>query len=471
MNDNSEKDSGLQSPFSKWQALAFSAPTMGQMFFLGPMGVIQGIFAKHYGIALTTIAAVLLIGRLFDAVTDPLIGHYSDRYRARTGTRKPFVLVGGLCLILCSYFLFVPPDDVSVSYFIFWSLLYYLSLTMMWVPTNAWASEVSSDSVERTILFTILVFVRKIGMLLFYSIPFLPLFETNEITPETLRVSVVVGAVVLLLGLFCAMKYAPSGSPPALAEKDATRKAKSAAFKDMYDAIKRNRPFQLFTLTYMCLGLGSGMYAGLFFIFIDTFLGQGEMFATLSIVGLIVGLLFTPVFYKAVVFLGKKRTWFIATSIMLGSTLYTGQLVPGESLFIELVIVYMITVLGGLCSVVIAMPMLSETIDYGLLNDKTERRGTYFAVLSLMAKAEHALGLSLGLAIVGWLGFDATATVHDESSVFAMHMAISWVPAVFFSIGLFSIWLTPLDERRCAIICRWLQRRAKYEFTERQRLE
>ena len=80
-----------------------------------------------------------------------------------------------------------------------------------------------------------------------------------------------------------------------------------------------------------------------------------------------------------------------------------------------------------------------------------------------MAKAQAALGLSLGLAIVGWLGFDATATTHNESSAFAIHMAISWVPAAILAVGLFFIWRYPLDERRCAIIARRLQRRTQYE--------
>jgi|TARA_B110000114_G_scaffold184850_1_gene229738 MFS family permease len=91
--------------------------------------------------------------------------------------------------------------------------------------------------------------------------------------------------------------------------------------------------------------------------------------------------------------------------------------------------------------------------------DKAERRGSYFSIFTLMTTAQGALGLSLGLALAGWLGFDATATTHDESSAFAIHLAISWVPAVILSIGLFFIWRYPLDERRCAIIARRLQRR------------
>ena len=211
-------------------------------------------------------------------------------------------------------------------------------------------------------------------------------------------------------------------------------------------------------------GLGVGMFLGLFFIFVDAFLGRGELFATLSVIGMVAGLLLTPVVYKIVLILGKKNTWLMAAVTVLSGIVYLGQLSPSEGVFVELVIVYGIMTLGGVCSAVIAMPMLSDTVDYGLLSDKTERRGSYFAIYTLMVKAQSALGLSLGLALAGWLGFDATVTTHDETSAFAIHMAISWIPAVILALGLFFIWRYPLDEHRCAIIARRLQRRLYFSL-------
>ena len=70
---------------------AYALPVITMLWLHAPLVIIQGIYAKYYGLSLTTIAAIVLLGRFFDAVTDPLIGYYSDRYRRRTGTRKPFV--------------------------------------------------------------------------------------------------------------------------------------------------------------------------------------------------------------------------------------------------------------------------------------------------------------------------------------------------------------------------------------------
>ena len=64
--------------------IAFAMPLIGVTLLLGPViAVLGGIYAKYYGLSLTSIAAVILAAKLFDAVTDPLIGYYSDRWRLR----------------------------------------------------------------------------------------------------------------------------------------------------------------------------------------------------------------------------------------------------------------------------------------------------------------------------------------------------------------------------------------------------
>ena len=125
------------------KTIAFVAPYLGLSLLLGPVvAVLGGIYAKHYGLALTTIAAVMLAARIFDAVTDPLIGYYSDQWRVRTGSRKPFMVVGGLLLVPCSYFLFVPPEGVGGIYFAFWYMTFYLALTIFVDSLfGAWANE------------------------------------------------------------------------------------------------------------------------------------------------------------------------------------------------------------------------------------------------------------------------------------------------------------------------------------------
>ncbi|HAB37664.1 MAG TPA: hypothetical protein DCE52_06655, partial [Rhodobacteraceae bacterium] len=88
--------------------LSFCAPRISVVWLYAPIAILQGIYAKYYDVSLTAIASVILLARFFDAITDPLVGYWSDRYCRQRGTRKPFILLGGVLLIVSSYFLYVP---------------------------------------------------------------------------------------------------------------------------------------------------------------------------------------------------------------------------------------------------------------------------------------------------------------------------------------------------------------------------
>ena len=174
------------------KALAFAIPSIGLAILVGPVAVLGGIYAKNFGLSLTTIASVMLIARVFDAVTDHIIGYCSDRWRLRTGSRKSFMLAGVILLVPCSYFLFVPGGTVSTAYFTFWYLAFYLSLTIFSIPQLAWINEFTTDTKEKTLVFSVNAIVAMAGGAMFYAIPLLPFFVSTEITPQILKVTVVV---------------------------------------------------------------------------------------------------------------------------------------------------------------------------------------------------------------------------------------------------------------------------------------
>ena len=146
---------------SLFHCLSYCAPAISVFWIYAPVTILQGIYAKYYGFSLTTIAAIILVARLFDAITDPLIGYFSDRYYRRTGSRKPFVLAGGLLLIISSYFLYIPfgvdtasimsgnsleGPAVSVVYFTTWFLLFYLAYTLFEIPQKKGSGTFKKDS-------------------------------------------------------------------------------------------------------------------------------------------------------------------------------------------------------------------------------------------------------------------------------------------------------------------------------------
>ena len=204
---------------------AYAAPAFSQALIHGPVGtVIQGIYGKHFGVALASIALVLVVSRIFDAVTDPIIGYLSDRYRSRWGKRKPWLLVGSFIAVIACWYQYVPPGTVSASYFLFWFLLAYVGWTVSEIPYRAWMAELSDDYNERTRIATWRTFARYMGFIAFYGIPLLPFFETTEFTPETLRVTAMLAAVALPLTAIVAVVVVPEGDPGRAEQTPSIRK-------------------------------------------------------------------------------------------------------------------------------------------------------------------------------------------------------------------------------------------------------
>ena len=151
----------------------------------------------------------------------------------------------------------------------------------------------------------------------------------------------------------------------------------------------------------------------------------------------------------------------MSSCVILFGLGYTGLLNPDNAGFIDLLILQVILTFGTVCVGVLSPALLSDTIDYGKLKDSTERNGTYFSVYALLVKIQMALGASLGLAIAGFFGFDVAATLHSETSIFGIHLAISWIPFTVTSLGLFFSWKIPLDERRNEIVRRRIESRIR----------
>ncbi len=134
----------------KHQGFFYALPVLATSFLGSATAVLQGIYAKDFGLALTSIAMVLLVSRFFDAVTDPLIGYCSDWYSARGGSRKPFIVIGSVIFVGSGYFLYVPPENVTVSYFLVWYLTFFFGLTLFDIPHSAWANDLSKSAQKKT---------------------------------------------------------------------------------------------------------------------------------------------------------------------------------------------------------------------------------------------------------------------------------------------------------------------------------
>lgn len=431
---------------SLFQSFTYSLPVTVTYFLFYPAQILlAGMYAKYFGIPLTTIAAVVFTARLFDAVTDPLIGYWSDRYRTRTGTRKPWVFIGGLGLVISSYFLYVPPDNVDVVYFTFWYFTFYLALTVAEVPHLAWGGELAASSDDKTRIYSIRVSCQFFGQLLFTVAPLLPFFVGEGFTPETLKWSVLASAIAIIPMLVLVI-FTPSGG--------ASTKPSQESFRLQFNIIIHNKPLLILLTGFFLISLGYGLYIGLSFIFVDIYLRLGAELPMVLALSTFAGLSGAGLVYKLTKYIDKVKIYEMAVILTSLALLGLALLDPGLGALAGLIGLTCVIYLGNAMMQAAVLSQLSDIADYGVWKFGVDRAATYFSTYLFLQKVIIGIGGSLGLGIIGWYGFDTTAVSQPEKSIFGLQLAIGFVPALLMLASLFAISKTPINARRHSIIKR-----------------
>jgi glycoside/pentoside/hexuronide:cation symporter, GPH family len=467
-HDNSTAFDQGQPGLSSSQSAAYGLPLVSIYFLLGPITILQGIYAKHFGLALTTIATVLLIARLFDAITDPVIGYCADHYYSRCGNRKPFIIIGAVLFIISSWFLYVPlgfdPEQgytrVSVGYFLGWFLAFYLAYTLFEIPHMAWGSELAGDSQSKNTVYGIRSFFLFLGSLLFFAMPLLPWFETNEFTPQTLKWSVLVAGALMLPMLYLCIKHVPNRSVLSLTDSHHGRLSPKESPRVVLRAIFGNKPLMILTGAHICTGFGSGMWFTLLFIFVDAYLDLGQHFALVFVISFALSLVALRLWFVLAKRWGKQITWMAGMVLVVFGTIGTGLLSPETTGRFELLLC-MTLALGGYGAFnIMVTSLLSDIVDYGTWKFGNDRAATYFSLYTFINKTVGALGGALGLAVAGWAGFDLTATSHSDAAIAGLRLGVAWIPVAFIVLSIVFIAQIPITARRHAIIHRRLYSRS-----------
>ena len=421
---------------------------------MAPITILQGIYAKYFGFTLSTIAWVLLIARLFDAVADPMIGYFSDRYYNRTGSRKPFVICGGVLIILSGYFLYVPPANVSTVYFLCWFLAFYFAYTLYQIPHITWGGDLCANAQEKNTIYSWRTLAVNLGTLLFFALPLLPFFKTSEFTPETLKWTVFLACPFILGFLYFSAKTVPNRHGEFIPKTE-----RSVDLGGLGREIINNKPLLLYLLSYSFFGVGIGMWATLLFILVDSYLGMGDQFSLAFVFGLIVSTLSIALWWQLAARIGKLATWCLGSCLGVIGVFGTVFLSPGEGSLLLLLLIIALTNCATAATEILAPSLLSDISDYATCTFGTERAATYFSIYILIAKANVAIGGAAGFAVAGWYGFDPALSQNSEEAIFGLRLAMVWLPIPLLVVAAVLILFIPINARRHAIIRRRLDAR------------
>ena len=325
---------GGQIKFS--QLLAYGSGGIIPIALFNVTGILVGLMGNiSLGLSAFWLGIILIIPRLWDAISDPLIGHFTDNARTRWGRRRPFILIGGILVAIFFVLIWWIPKEAVVtnllpagmSYqwfqltFILLSLiLFFTATTIFEIPHGSLGMEMTNDPHARTRLFSAKSFV---GNLFAMSTPWLFALANLQVfrgpggnEADGMRyVSLIIAAILIPLSFWWFYSLKEPGF------KRVTRQAKSPFWVNMKHAAK-NRNFLKLTLTVFTLAMGFnfvsllGSYIPIFYVFGGDKVAGAFLLGINGTIWAVTGLL--AVFPLNIISqrVGKRNTMIIAIALM-----------------------------------------------------------------------------------------------------------------------------------------------------------
>lgn len=287
------------------------------------------------------------------------------------------------------YALFNPPPDVTVSYYLVWSLLYFFAFTLSEIPHVTWGSELTFDYQQRAKVFGVRSVAIRLATVAAFGLPLLPLYASSEYTPQVLSDAVWIGAAMLIVGLSWMLLAAPAGVPPAPPAPDSPRL--------LIRSILRNKPLLLYFTAYAALGIAGGMWYALKFLFLVTYLGLEAQFALILVVATAISALTTPLWLAITRRTSKRSVWLIGIALFVVQCLGSFWATPEGGWLLPFLLVLAVQIFF-VCHDTAANSMLGDIIDYGRLKFGRDRGATYFGINTLIFK----VGVGVGGAVWAW---------------------------------------------------------------------
>ena len=418
------------------------------------------------GLNLASMGFILMLARLSDVFTDPLIGLLSDRTKIGLGRRKPWILIGTPLLAISTYFLFVPSEQPDLVYFLFCIMGMYLAFTIIQIPYASWGAELSSNYNERSKITALREQFGYTGTMVAVSIPiFLSYFGIIEMRAIlTYEAIVVISSIPLvIIGAFW---FVPDDPATILRKKTMTLKEYSRSLKIVF----KNGPYIRILIGFTGSVLGISMDGALSFFFVKHVINAESYYSIAILLSILTSIICIPVWKKIATKIGKHKAlvfsilWFSGWAFCM-PFLY---LVPEQALFFFLIL----QVLKGMASgalVFLTTSMAADVIDIDTIRSGEERSGLYFSAWGIVQKGAAAIALFVALTAIDLFGFDPTAdpslrgTVNGNSNIAIIGLTIMYsvIPSLFKISTLPFIWNYPLTEERQIRIRGYLERKIK----------
>ena len=421
--------------------IAYASPAMPVAALGLPLIVHLPPFYITIGLSSTLVGLIFMITRLWDVITDPLMGWAGDRTQTRWGRRRPWVVASVPIVMLASYMIFLPPPAVGGAYLLGWLLVLYVGWTMLTISHLSWGSELSPYYHQRSRVQGGREAFIILGMMLVLSLPALIQFINQGAPNEGVQRDALAAMgwfiiILLPITVFFAVRKVP--------EQNFTHKPVS--WSETFRVFKSNRALRCLLGTDMALAFGLGVVSSMFLFMVeDVFKLERWVANILLLCYFVVGFTFVPVFVKLAEHFGK-HTAQIISSIFTILTLPLIFLIPqGNTLAI--LIVWSILGINMAAGAILLRSMTADVSDEDRIQTGSERMGLFYAMLTMTTKIGLAFAIGILYPLIGALGFVRDG---DNSSEILLQMKIIYVavPTLLNVVAIILMMAYPLSREK-----------------------
>ena len=442
---NSEK--GKLSPAKK---SAWAIGSVADVYMTNALNYLAfPIYNMALGVDPRFLGWALGLPRIWDALSDPLMGNISDNTHSRWGRRRPYIFIGSILSMLMFVLIWNPPLSLSAAgigwYFMIATFLYYTAYTVLAVPWGALGLELTADCSERTRVQAYRTVFQAIGGFGLGAMWFLAQKWGHGNDVAGVRY---VGWVFGTLIMFC-------GILPALfcRENVSSQKQPKIKFWPSVTATFSNRVFLLLVVVTICVMLGIFMVNS-FAVYINTYYvfgGDKEGVAKLNMYANFAfqaaGIALVPLISAVAARIGKKVTLISGLLLVVIAYGTSWWFYTPKMPYLQL-ITLALAAPGLSCMWILASSMLADICDLDEKKTGRRREGMFGASYSWACKAGISLTMILGGYMLKWSGFDANVAVQPESVIITMRLLYMLIPMGFIGLAALTAAFYPLSEKR-----------------------
>lgn len=426
-------------------------------------------YSNIFGLSLTDAGVILLVTRIWDAVSDPMMGVIADRTKTRWGKYRPYLLWMAPFFSICGILLFATPDfDYAAK--LIWAYTTYLLMMTVYtainVPYGAMLGVMTDNSREKTVFSSFRMFFAYAGsfIAMFLWEPLTRLFGGYQSSEGWFWAMFVIAICCLILFLLCF----------SLTREHIHTVSKVSVGND-FKALLHNRPWWILIVAALSFNLFCTVRGATVAYYFNDIIGDGAVLVLGAVmipfyaglflsVGEVSNMLGVAVTVPVAGRLGKKTSFIMVNALLIvfSVAFYFVPTTP-VGYWVMLVLQVFISILTGIMSPLV-WSMYADVSDYAEHRYHTASTGLIFSSSSMAQKFGSAIGGWATLTMLGCFGYISDSSLlasgasQPESSLTCLRLLMSFAPAAVSAVAIVVVYFYPLTTKRMAHIAEELRK-------------